>query len=237
MGKIQTIEKLFYYIVAYSYLIFFVFFLFSKEKKGLPLLLCIYGVIVAAYLFTFRILLDERAYSPLVIMQNLFTPFEYIIFTSIFYLSAGSRKKRVLITLSAAYILFLILLFILNPVKLNSSLVLDTIPVGIETILIFIYIFSFLYEHSKTENAESIYNSSLFWISVGLLFYLGGSFFFNILVTQMSLAEFDNYWHYTYIAEVLKNILFVIALLKTYTIKKKGLLTQVRMPYLDIDMN
>lgn len=201
-------------------------------------MLCVYGIIVAIYLFTFRQLLDDRSYSPLVIMQNLFTPFEYIIFTTIFYLSAGKKKRKVLLSLSIAYIVFLIFLFIANPVKLSSlSLVLDTIPVGIETILIFIYIFSFLYEHSKIENAESIYNSSLFWISVGLLFYLGGSFFFNILVTQMSLAEFDNYWHYTYIAEVLKNILFLIALLKISTVKKKGLLPQVRMTYLDIDMN
>ena len=72
---------------------------------------------------------------------------------------------------------------------------------------------------------------------MGLLLYLGGTFFFNILANQMSLDEFDTYWHYTYMAEIAKNILFLIALFKISKFKKKDLIPQVPMPYLDIDMN
>lgn len=237
MAKIQSIERLFYYIVTYSYLVFPLYFLFSKNRRGLPLLLCCYGVIVFSYLSIFKYLQDERAYSSMLILQNLFTPFEYLIFTGIFFISANKAKKHWLIGLSAAFMLLLIVLFIFYPIELDSHLVLDTIPVSIETILIFIYIFFFLYEHSKADNPDVIYNNYLFWVSVGLLLYLGGTFFFNILVTQMSLAEFDNYWHYTYIAEILKNILFLVALFKISPAKKKDFLPQARMPYLDIDMN
>lgn len=74
---------------------------------------------------------------------------------------------------------------------------------------------------------------------MGLLIYLGGSFFFNILVTEMSLAEFDNYYHYTYLAELVKNILFLVALVKASdsSVKKKEAVTKIQVPYLDLDMN
>ena len=235
MVKIQNIEKLFYDITTYSYLTFPLVLLFAREKKGLPLILGIYGAIVFSYLYCFRYMglgLEER-----LVMQSLYTPFEYLVFTYMFFATTSKRKKIILAILSACFILFLVWLVIFNPIELNSPFILDSIPIGIETILIFIYIFSFLYEQSKKDTSESIYNSSLFWISIGLLFYLGGSFFFNILVTQMSIDEFDNYWHYTYIAEILKNVLFVVALLKISAEKKKDLLPQARMPYLDIDMN
>jgi hypothetical protein len=170
-------------------------------------------------------------------LQNLFTCFEYLVFTAIFYMVSGKKNRALFIGLSAAFISFLVFLMIYNPAKINSPIILDTIPVSIETILIFIYIFFFLYDNSKTDSAESIFNNHVFWISVGLLLYLGGTFFFNILANQMSRAEFDNYWHYTYIAEIIKNLLFLVALFKISTVKKKELIPQVRMPYLDIDMN
>lgn len=238
MAKIQTIEKLFYYIVTFSYLIFPLFYLFSREKKGLPLLFCVYGVVVCTYLNLFDMLQRYKEYEIMAVLQNLFTCFEYIVFTSIFFLSSGKKRRAVLIGLSVAFISALFFLMIFNPVNLESSpIVLDTIPVSVETILIFVYIFFFLYDQSKTDTTDSIFNHHLFWVSVGLLIYLGGTFFFNILATQMSRAEFDNYWHYTYIAEIIKNFLFLVALLKISNLKKKELIPQVRIPYLDIDMN
>ena len=236
MGKIQTIEKLFYYIVTFSYLIFPLVYFFSKNKKGLPLLLCVYGITVFSYLSLFDYLQDQHAYKLMAVLQNLFTCFEYLIFTSIFFMASGKKKKALFIGLSLGFILFLFFLMN-NPVKLKPPIVLDTIPVSVETMLIFIYIFFFLHDYSKADSPESIFNNHLFWISVGLLLYLGGTFFFNILANQMSRAEFDRYWHYTYIAEILKNLLFVVALLKVSNIKKKELIPQVGIPYLDIDMN
>ena len=74
---------------------------------------------------------------------------------------------------------------------------LDSISIGIETILLFIYIIFFFYDHSSNIKAGYIYNHPIFWISVGILLYLGVSFFFNILVNYMTDREIDSYWRYT----------------------------------------
>jgi len=87
---------------------------------------------------------------------------------------------------------------------------LDSIPIGIETILILIYIISFFFTVSR--GSEPIYNHYAFWISVGILIYLGGSFFFFILFQNLSQAEIKAFGELTYVAEILKNILFAVAL-------------------------
>ena len=56
-----------------------------------------------------------------------------------------------------------------------------------------------------------IYNNHCFWISVGLLLYLGGSFFINILANSFSNEEFTNYWYLNYIADTIKTVFFAIA--------------------------
>jgi hypothetical protein len=108
--------------------------------------------------------------------------------------------------------------------------------VGIETILIFIYIFLFFYDHSKNNKAGFIYNHPTFWLCVGILLYLGGSFFFNILANYMSSAELQNYWEYASVAELLKNLFFVVAMLIAPHQHKLTLIHQSQVPYLDIDI-
>jgi hypothetical protein len=109
--------------------------------------------------------------------------------------------------------------------------VLDSIPVGVETILIFLYIFYFLYQEFKKENQLLIKNS-MFWISMGIFFYLAGSFFFNILANHMSKAEIDEYWYYTYLFDIVKNILIAIGL---FVYKQKN--RTEPLPFLDMDLN
>jgi len=89
---------------------------------------------------------------------------------------------------------------------------LDSVPVGIETILILIYIFFFFFELSKNVNGLFIYNHYCFWLAVGILIYLGGSFFFYILIDHLSRDQVNTFGNLTYLTEVLKNILFVAAI-------------------------
>ncbi len=89
---------------------------------------------------------------------------------------------------------------------------LDSIPIAIETILIFIYIIYFFYEFSKKTTGEYIYYHYCFWISIGILLYLGGSFFFNILINNLNPQEVETFGKMTFIAEILKNILFALAI-------------------------
>jgi len=50
-------------------------------------------------------------------------------------------------------------------------------------------------------------------------------------------AEFQNYWDYASIAELLKNLFFAIAMLITSHQQKLKSIHQSQVPYLDIDMN
>jgi hypothetical protein len=89
---------------------------------------------------------------------------------------------------------------------------LDSIPIGIETILLFLYIFCFFFEFSKLIKDTFIYNHYTFWIAVGILIYLGGSFFFFILVNDLDKNQRDDFGILTYIAEIIKNLLFAFSL-------------------------
>jgi len=114
---------------------------------------------------------------------------------------------------------------------------LDSIPIGIESILLFIYIFYFFYEFSKQVKDTFIYNHYTFWIGVGIMIYLGGSFFFYILINNLSASEEKAFGNMTYVAEILKNLLFAISI---YLFKKnpvKNIQDQAKkIPNLDMNM-
>jgi hypothetical protein len=89
--------------------------------------------------------------------------------------------------------------------------VLDSIPIGIETILIILYIFCLFYEQFQRPDVVSLYYNYWFWFILGILFYLSSTFFFNILAnTEKKTAE--EYWFLTYIIETIKNIFFAVGM-------------------------
>lgn len=53
----------------------------------------------------------------------------------------------------------------------------------------------------------------------------------------MSKTELNSYWHYSSIAEIIKNLLFALAILMTSSQNKIKTINQSQVPYLDIDMN
>lgn len=195
-----------YYIVAYSYLFLPIcFFLFKgKVKNKIFPVLAIYGLLFCGWLIYYKESpKDIRQY-----LQIFYTFLEYSIFTFVFWQVIKSKKFKIFIlTTSIFFIAFQIYFTTVTP-----FLRLDSIPVGIETILLFIYIFYFFYEFSKQTKDVFIYNHYLFWIAVGIMIYLGGSFFFYILINHLDHEEVEKFGNMTYVAEVLKNMLFCIAI-------------------------
>ena len=230
MDKIQIIEKLFYYIVTYSYLILPLSILIAKGKKGTLFSIGIYGIIVCFLLKLFHYL----PVNAQLVYQSLYTLLEYLFFTYLLLHSIQTKKtKQIILLFSICFAIFQLITCFINS-KVHR---LDSISIGIETILIFISIFLFFYDHSKNNKAGYIYHHPTFWLAVGILIYLGGSFFFYILANLLSKAEYDNYWYFTYISEILKNILFAVAILITSRQQKISSIHQSQVPYLDIDMN
>jgi len=194
-----------YDVVRYSYLLIPLFFLINRIKERVILAMAIYGIVFFLLLHFFY----DIPKSVIKYYLCLYTFLEYSFFTYLLYLNIKNKKiKQLIILLSLAFLVFQIIYSFEKKFQL-----LDVVAVGIESILLFIYIFYFFYEHFSSPKNPFIYNNYCFWISVGILIYLGGSFFINILVDDMSKTEKVKYWILTYIAETIKNVLFVVAIL------------------------
>lgn len=113
----------------------------------------------------------------------------------------------------------------------------DSIPIGIETIILLIYILYFFYQFSKNVSTDYIYNHYGFWISVGILIYLGGSFFFFILFDHLSKDQVESFGNMTYVAETIKNILFSVSIFiySRYPFENKKEKPKT-IPFLDLDL-
>ncbi|HKO80134.1 MAG TPA: hypothetical protein VJU78_07060, partial [Chitinophagaceae bacterium] len=142
MDKIQIIEKLFYHIVTYSYLILPFAILIAKEKKSAAVFIGVYGTLVC-------LLLNLFPYLPLdakLIYLSLYTLLEYLFFAYLLYNSIQNKKiKQIIVLFSICFAIFQIATYFLNS-KIHR---LDSLSVGIETILLFTYILFFFYDHSK----------------------------------------------------------------------------------------
>ncbi len=203
-------------LVKYSYLLFpLCFFIFKGKLKDRFLsVIALYGLVLFALLhFYFEIPKGLKQYY-----QSLYTFLEYSFFTYIFWYNI--RNKVVKTVIIVASILFIV--FQITFVIYTTHRRLDSIPIGVETILLFVYIFYFFYEFPKQIKDTFIYNHYTFWIAVGVMIYLGGSFFFYILINNLEHNEVEKFGNMTYLAEIIKNLLFVfsIVMYKKFPVNK-----------------
>jgi len=161
----------------------------------------------------------------------IYTSIEYLAFTSILYTYISNKKFRIsIVILSILFISFLLLFYTIAHVKR-----VDSIPIGIESLLLFIYIFYYFYDSLKNFDPEhKLYEKPSFWFIAGIFVYLGITFFFNILGNYMENEQIDQYYHFSYFGDILKNILFSIALYvySKYALKKLSK-KQNEIPFLD----
>lgn len=228
MVKIQTIEKLFYFILVHSYLLLPLLFLFNISRKKETILVAVYGVL-------FFGLLKIYEYIPTrdlrILYISLYTFLEYSFFATLIALSIRSKKFRwIIVIFSSLFLCFQITYYLTADFKR-----LDSIPIGIETILILIYVAYYFFHFFKVRTDRYIYHEPSFWMIVGILIYLGGTFFFNILVNHVEKKQFEDFWHLTYIPEILKNMLLALCIfLYTKTFKKETKESNSKLPYLDM---
>jgi hypothetical protein len=236
LDKIQIIEKLFFSIVTYSYLILPLIFLLFVKKKRDAIIISIYGILFFLLLFISEsIPRNSESVEIQKLFSSSYTLLEYLFFTAFLWTSIQNKKfRKIILILSGGFVVFQII-FYFN-FQIDQRNVLDTVPIGIETILLFIFIFFFFYQFIKYTLNEYVYNHPCFWIAVGILIYLGGSFFFNILANDVSSEQIDKYWFLTYIAEIIKNILFTVALVM-YLRRPREITKKETVPNLDFSFN
>ncbi len=88
----------------------------------------------------------------------------------------------------------------------------DSLNIGVETILISLNIIYFFYLRFKKVDEQYLYQNPYFWLMTGMLVYLAFTFFFNILVNHVDNEVIKNYYHFSYIGDIVKNLLFAVAI-------------------------
>ena len=197
----------------------------------MDIFIAVYGLIFFSLLFLLNKGLIPK--ELLRFYQSFYTFCEYSFLTFFLFQNITIKRLRQFILIFSG----LFICFLAYDYLRGSAGMLDSISVGIETILIFIYISFFFYESFKSANNEYIFDQPGFWLSLGILIYLGGTFFFNILVNHIDKTQIEKYWFLTYIADTIKNLFFCISII-VYTRKhQKTKLPPKSVPYLDLDMN
>jgi hypothetical protein len=203
-----SIENLFKYLAAISDFIIVVWFIFiferTKKDKKIQVI-ALYCICALVLNYINQVLPKSEKY----LFYTFYTIVEYLIFCSFFWKVIISRKmKNMLIYLSAAFIAFII-----GFTFLANHTYFDSVSIGIETILIILYSFYFLYQEMKETKEAFIYSKYTFWIMSGMLIYLSGSFFIYIFATQLNPSFLYNYWFITNAFYIFKNVFFAIAII------------------------
>lgn len=166
------------------------------------------------------------------LFQTAYTFIEYSFFSFLIWHNLINKKvKGLIIIFSTLFLIFQFFYFLESDIYR-----LDSVPIAVETILLFLYIVYFFYEFSKKIRSYYIYNHYCFWIAVGILIYLGGSFFFYISINELNKQEVETFGNLTYLAEIIKNVLFAFSFLvfMKNPIHKKNDEKQMNIPYLDM---
>jgi hypothetical protein len=206
----KTIEDLFIYFRIYSNIpLLIIFIIFIRRFNGYRgwfaiIASCLFDVIyyIIGEHFTFHDSIQTLFYAS-------FTFIEYNIFAFFFWSHIIKKSFRKFIALISFFFTgFLIFYTIFAQFKS-----IDSTPIGIETILIFIYSFYYLYEQMNNTNNLFIYSHYAFWITSGIMIYLAGSFFIYIFANLVDTQTLSKYWFLTNALYVLKNIFFGIGML------------------------
>jgi hypothetical protein len=203
----KTIEDLFFYGVFAADLFVIgqiLFFIKPILKNKVLLAICFYCFFNSSANVITTFLSPQISYHILV----LFTTIEYLIFAYLFSLVIDNKTfKKIIYFLSLLFLIITVVNF-----DLGKGKTFDSLTIGIETIFIMIYAFYYLYEQMNNLADSFIYNRYHFWIAIGILLYLGGSFFIYIFADKVDSHILDDYWFLTYVFYIIKNIFFAIGI-------------------------
>jgi hypothetical protein len=107
----------------------------------------------------------------------------------------------------------IILFNIIYPFFSDNTKLVDSIPIGVETIIILVFSYYYLYERTNDTTTLYIYSTFPFWVVIGMVIYLSGSFFVYLFSSTLSSKELHKYWGLTNIMGFLKNVFFTIAVI------------------------
>jgi hypothetical protein len=225
----KTIENLFailhYSVNALIILLFIAFYKKVKREWGFwaITLYCLIDSLLNLTVNQVRLTYTWNLY-----IWATFTFIEYLTFTFVIWRSIKSQVvRRIIVYSSAAFILFTTIYNIATDFKS-----IDSIPIGVETILIILFSFYYLYEEMNDTSNFFVYSKYQFWIVIGFMIYLAGSFFIYILANFMGNGLLKQYWIMTNGFYAIMIVLFAISFFVFGKTNKPNIHNNLR-PYLN----
>lgn len=176
----------------------------KKVNKGLWVIFfyCILVAVNDIYLFE---VVPEAHFN---IVFSTFTLLEYLSFSLFLgYHSENALFKKLLTIVFVLFSVFICIYFLITPFDF-----IDSVPIGVETILVIGFSVYFLYEMVNKTNTL-LYNTTEFWVITAFLIYLAGSFFIYLYANQVELDELQKFFFITFIFTSIKNIFIAIGFL------------------------
>ena len=226
----KTIESLFYWNLFITDILFILLFFiyFKRSKTFRPIwLIFIYTFInltINSIVEFFPFINKKGMY----LLYSSFTFIEFALFTGFIILFIKNAfYKKIMIALS---ILFSIFLPFYYSNAIQGSI--DSVPIGIETLFILLFDFYYFYEQMNDMDNHYIYYRYHFWIIIGMMLYLAGSFFIYIFANHVDIETQNQFWFLTYFFYVVKNIFFIIGIIN-YSKRLKSQSIKDLYPYLN----
>ena len=204
----KTIENLFA-LLHYSVnaLIIFLFIAYYRKVRHEKAFLAITFYCLIESLLNLSSKYVGLGFTLKLYIWSTFTFVEYLTFTFVIWNTLKSRLvKRIIIYTSATFIVFTTIYNIATNFRS-----IDSIPIGVETILILLFSFYYLYEQMNDTVSLFIYSKYQFWIIIGIMIYLAGSFFIFILGNVIATDLLIQYWFVTNVFYAIMIILFAIS--------------------------
>ncbi len=215
------------YISFYSSILPILSYLLSLKKNKSTILWVIFVYVIFSFSTDLSILTINYKVFPNIrfTIYSIFTISEYCFFSYFVYKSLDSLLfKKAIIFLSIAFFLSATITYFRTLGKQEF----DDFTTSVEGILLILYCLSFFFEQISSQSAVFLYEKYSFWIITGILLYFAGSLFLFVLGNSLSKQEIKVYWDITYVANVIKNILFALAF---FMKKEDSPNTPMRKPY------
>ena len=184
------------------------------------------------FFFIYNIFFTEiKAVTGKKLYYFIYTLAEFLCFSLMIKISVAEKKFSFLYFI----LISLFTLFLIGFYSFGNIRNIDSIPIGIESIFLMILIVYYFYSELKNVSSQNIYDTYSFWIIIGILIYIGFTFFFNILANSLDRNFLGKYFSYSYLGDIIRNIFFGISVLfmaKKSSKEKSKTISNV--PYLDM---
>ncbi len=209
-------------------LFFFYYSYTSKEKEIIALVIGCITTFIINILINYLLPSSIQFYSFIS-----FAILEFLFFLLFYYLSIKIKKG---ITVALISFLLFSASAIIDFSRPNFQF--NSISVGVETIIIISLSIIFFYVKVKEiKTTNSITDDYRFWVIIGILLYLTGSFFIYLYTSQIGIREMKklNLWFLTWVFYIFKSLFISIAILIFIKSAKKNSIDKTKsLPFLDM---